>query len=282
MKRIHFHKYHGLGNDFLIIDLIKQNTQIQNFNDFAEKICNRNFGVGADGIMVLTKSRKTDCCIDIFNSDGSWAEKCGNGLRTVAAYYYENYARRKKLTFEFNKVLTEAKIIKFNKSQCLSEVSLGKPELETNLIPMKSKTKYHINTPIIVDGTKFPVTVLSVGNPHTVMFVKNFDFNWQELGKIIENHDIFPHRTNVEFAKIVSKSRIILNDWERGAGATGSSGTGAAASVVAGVINGYVNRKAEVVFPAGSLFINWNEDTEILLTGPTEYVCNGDYYYKPK
>jgi diaminopimelate epimerase len=147
---------------------------------------------------------------------------------------------------------------------------------------MRAPGKYHINQPIVIEGRKFPVTSLSVGNPHTVLFVDNFDFNWGELGRIIEQSQIFPHRTNVEFAKIVNRRKIVLNDWERGAGATGSSGTGAAAAVVAGVVNGLVDRRAEVVFPAGSLFIDWSEtDDNITLTGPAEYVCEGVFNYHP-
>lgn len=280
MKKIEFYKYHGLGNDFLIIDLMNKRPGPLNYNKLAEKICSRNFGVGADGILVLTKSCRADCCIDLFNSDGSWAEKSGNGLRIVAAYYYSNYSRKKKLSFEINDEITEAEIKKAAKGAFSIRVSLGKPEFETKRVPMKSKAKFHINAPIEIDKVKFPVTCLSLGNPNTVMFVDSFDFDWKELGRIIEFDKHFPHRTNVEFVKIVNRSKVILNDWERGAGATGSSGTGAASSVVAGVVNGYLERKTEVVFPAGSLFIEWREEDDIIyLTGPVEFVCNGTFHF---
>lgn len=280
MKKIEFYKYHGLGNDFLIIDLMKKRPAVPDYNKLAEKICNRNFGVGADGILVLTKSRRADCCIDLFNSDGSWAEKSGNGLRIVAAYFHGNYARKKKLAFEINDEIADAEIIKSGSIGFSIKVSLGKPDFETNRVPMKSTTKFHINAPIEIEKTKFPATVLSVGNPHTVLFVDRFDFDWKELGKIIENSKYFPHRTNVEFVNIVSRSKVVLNDWERGAGATGSSGTGAAAAVVAGVVNGYINRKVEVVFPAGSLYVDWSEkDDNIYLTGPVAFICKGEYLF---
>ncbi|MEW5922594.1 MAG: diaminopimelate epimerase [Candidatus Zixiibacteriota bacterium] len=283
MKKIEFHKYHGLGNDFLIIDLIKKRFDIHDYNKLAERICNRNFGVGADGILVLTKSRRADCCIDLFNSDGSWAEKSGNGLRIVAAYFHTHYGRKKKLAFEINEEIAEADIIRSSAVDFSIRVCLGKPDFNTRHIPMKSRLKYHINAPIEIEKAKFPVTALSVGNPHTVIFVDRFDFDWRELGAIIENSKYFPHRTNVEFVKIVSRSRVILSDWERGAGATGSSGTGAAASVVAGVINGYLNRKADVVFPAGSLFIDWSDkDDKIYLTGPVAFTCRGEYLFDEK
>ncbi|PKK83529.1 MAG: diaminopimelate epimerase [candidate division Zixibacteria bacterium HGW-Zixibacteria-1] len=280
MKKIEFYKYHGLGNDFLIIDLMKKRPAVPDYNKLAEKICNRSFGVGADGILVLTKSRRADCCIDLFNSDGSWAEKSGNGLRIVAAYFHSNYARKKKLAFEINDEIADAEIIKSGSKGFSIKVSLGKPDFETKRVPMKSNGKFHINAPIEIEKTKFPVTVLSVGNPHTVLFVDRFDFDWKELGKIIEHSKYFPHRTNVEFVNIVSRSKVVLNDWERGAGATGSSGTGAAAAVVAGVVNGYINRKVEVVFPAGSLYIDWSEkDDNIYLTGPVAFICKGEYLF---
>jgi diaminopimelate epimerase len=278
MKKIDFFKYHALGNDFLIIDLRRKRNQAFDFNLLARKICFRNRGVGADGILVLTSSKRADCCIDLFNSDGTWAEKSGNGLRIVAAHYYNHDTRKKNLIFEINEDLAEAKIIKSSRDKYSVKVSLGKPLFKTELIPMKSKSKYHINEPIKIDGNDFPVTSLSVGNPHTVLFVDSFDFDWPELGFIIENSKYYPHRTNVEFVKILNRSKVILNDWERGAGATGSSGTGAAAAVVAGVVNGILNRKAEVVFPSGSLFIDWSEkDDNIYLTGPVEFICRGEY-----
>jgi diaminopimelate epimerase len=280
MKRLQFFKYHGLGNDFLVIDLISHGSRSIDFNRLAENVCNRKTGVGADGILVLTRSKIAGCCIDLFNSDGSWAEKSGNGLRIVAAYFYSHHNRTKNMVFEINEETVSAAIIKAGKTAFSVRVALGKPEFRTKLIPMKSKAEYHINAPIAIEGVEFPVTVLSVGNPHTVMFVDNFDFDWKELGRIIEFDRHFPHRTNVEFVKIVNKSRVILNDWERGAGATGSSGTGAAASVVAGVINGFLNRKAEVVFPSGSLLIDWSESDDIIhLSGPVEFVCQGEYCF---
>jgi diaminopimelate epimerase len=186
------------------------------------------------------------------------------------------------MTFEINEEVAVIEVRKATSDSFIFRVILGPPEFETRKIPMKAAGKYHINQPIVIEGRKFPVTSLSVGNPHTVMFVDNFDFDWRELGRIIEQSQILPHRTNVEFAKIVNRRKIILNDWERGAGATGSSGTGAAAAVVAGVVNGLVDRQAEVVFPTGSLHIDWSEgDDNIILTGPAEYVCEGVFNYHP-
>jgi diaminopimelate epimerase len=283
MKKIAFSKYHGLGNDFIIIDRIKKRKGVDRFDKLARDICQRNFGVGADGILVLTGSKGADCRMDIYNSDGSWAEKSGNGLRIAAAYYFAAHLKNRKLRIESGDGISDAEIIRVGKQRSLIKVSLGKPLFETRLVPVKSRFKFHINRPLKIGNLSLNATVLSVGNPHTVIFVDNFDFDWKELGRNIENAPPFPRRTNVEFAMIVGHSKLILNDWERGAGATGSSGTGAAAAVVAGVVNGYLKREVEVIFPAGSLFIDWSERDDIIyLTGPVEYICRGDYHFGAK
>nr|MBN2278012.1 diaminopimelate epimerase [candidate division Zixibacteria bacterium] len=282
MKKLEFYKYHALGNDFLVIDLINRRPGKIDYNRMALDMCSRNSGVGADGILVLSRSNRADCCIDLFNSDGSWAEKSGNGLRIAAAYYHRKYARRKKLIFEIGGDSVEARIIRVSLAETMVRVSLGRPEFETRRVPMKSKAQYHINAPLKIEGVKIPATILSVGNPHTVIFVDRFDFDWKLLGEIIENSRYFPHRTNVEFVRIVNRKKIVLNDWERGAGATGSSGTGASAAVAAGVVNGYLERAVEVVFPTGSLRVEWPvESDNIILTGPAVFVCRGEYVFDP-
>ncbi len=280
MKNILFQKFHCLGNDFVVVDLIGKRSTSIDFNKLAVNICNRKCGVGADGILVLRTSRKYDCFLDIFNSDGSWAEKSGNGLRIAAAYMALQYKISKSVSIETVCDNPTALIIKSGKKQSIIKVSLGKPEFETKKVPLKSKQKFHINTTIKIDKHDFVLTALSVGNPHAVLFVDNFDFDWHFLGEIIENSSVFPNRTNVEFVKIVNRSKVKLNDWERGAGATGSSGTGAAAATVAGIVNGFINRKVEVVFPTGSLFIDWpSQEENIYLTGPVEFICRGEYLF---
>jgi len=278
MKNILFQKFHCLGNDFVVVDLIGKRSTSIDFNMLAANMCDRNCGVGADGILVIRASRKFDCFLDIFNSDGSWAEKSGNGLRIAAAYMALQYKIKKRVSIETVCDNPTAQIIKSGKKQSIIRVSLGKPEFEAKKVPLKSKQKFHINSTIKIDKHDFVITALSVGNPHAVLFVDNFDFDWHFLGEIIENSSVFPNRTNVEFVKIVNRSKLKLNDWERGAGATGSSGTGAAAATVAGIVNGFLNREVEVVFPTGSLQIDWpSQEENIYLTGPVEFVCCGEY-----
>jgi diaminopimelate epimerase len=271
-----FHKYHALGNDFIVVDFLKSGKAPISPSKLAKKICDRNQGVGADGILVLSHSSRADLKMEVYNSDGSWAERSGNGLRIAAVHFSLEYKARNKMTVETSGDIVEARFEKASPDEFLVTVSLGSPRFETKSIPMKSRYKYHINRPLRIGGLSYTATVLTVGNPHTVIFVDNFSFDWKGLGRQIENSPIFPSRTNVEFAKVVNKSRVILNDWERGAGATGSSGTGAAATVVAGSINGLLKRAAEVVFPSGSLYINWGEkDDQIYLTGPVCFICSG-------
>lgn len=280
MKKIKFTKYHALGNDFLVIDRISRKSSGINYNEFAAAICSRNLGVGADGILVLSGSRKNDFRLDLYNSDGSWAEKSGNGLRIAAAYYYGNYSRRKNIEIETEVEKASAKVIKANGGEFSIRVCLGAPEFESRKVPVRSEHKFHINLPLKIDTLEYVLTAVSVGNPHAVIFVDNFEFDWKMLGEVIEISKSFPNRTNVEFAKVVNRGKVILNDWERGAGATGSSGTGAGATVAAGVMNGLLDRNAKVVFPLGELEIEWEEKSGLMfLTGPVKVISAGEYYY---
>ncbi|KAA3635643.1 MAG: diaminopimelate epimerase [Calditrichaeota bacterium] len=274
---ISFKKYHALGNDFIIVES-KTKLTAQKLSKLALLICDRNKGVGADGILYLSTSKKADRKFIIYNSDGSQAEKSGNGLRIAALYLYEKDKRKKKFSFETLTSIDSAQLIKYHKKESLIKVSIGRPEFESKKVPVKSKLKFMINSKLTVNKTQFPVTCLSVGNPHTVLFVDNFNFDWQQLGSEIEIHKAFPERTNVEFVKVINRKKIKVADWERGAGATGSSGTGASAAVAASVMMGITERDCEVQFENGSLFISWNADTDIIeLTGPVEFIASGEY-----
>ena len=274
--KIYFKKYHALKNDFIIIEMGKRKLSGISRSKFTEKICDRRSGVGADGVLFLSKDKNGNVKIDLYNSDGGWAEKSGNGLRIVGLHEHLKDKRRKKFNFKIDRHFHSVTIERISGENYLVKTELGYPVFETKKIPVKSKYKYLINSPLKIHGIDFPVTCLSVGNPHTVIFVESFDFEWEELGEIIENYRVFPNQTNVEFVKVANRKKIIVNDWERGAGATGSSGTGAAAAVCASVINGLVDRKCQVVFETGSLYISWDQKTNMIeLTGPVEYVAEG-------
>lgn len=277
---IKFAKYHALGNDFLVIEAPATKLTMPRLSKLALAICDRRTGVGADGILYLTKSGECDTEATLFNSDGGWAEKSGNGLRIVG--YHLNLKNKKKkivkikMAGQFHPVRTN----RLFKSSAIMSTELDKPEFETGLVPIRSRSKFMINAPLKIGGRNFPVTCVSVGNPHTVLFVDNFDFDWKTLGAEIEKHRSFPEHTNVEFVKIINRKMLQVSDWERGAGATSSSGTGAAASVCAAVMNGQAERKCEVVFESGSIKINWREsDSRIELTGPVAYIASGKYEF---
>lgn len=274
-----FAKYHALLNDFLVLEAKDARLKQDEIPDFAIHACERNAGIGADGILYLSKSDTADCKIDVYNADGSWAEKSGNGLRIAAAHVHRKDRRTRNFSFETANSVDETNILGSDDRTFSVRVSMGQPSFETKSVPMKSSAPHHIHTPLTVGGLDFPVTCLSVGNPHCVLFVDNFDFDWEELGYEIEHHPAFPERTNVEFVKVVTRKKIKVAEWERGAGPTGSSGTGAAAAVCAAVMLGQAERTCSVEFEPGTLEIHWNEQTDLIeLTGPVELVAEGTIY----
>jgi diaminopimelate epimerase len=274
--KIYYTKYHALKNDFLVLEPKKKVTNSE-LSELAIELCNRRDGVGADGIIILSNSKNADVKFDIYNADGSWAEKSGNGLR-IAGMHLNKNIKRKIFKLETSDRIDTVKIVESSKSEMLLTTELGEPRFETSEVPVKSKSKFMINSPLKVGGLEFPVTCLSIGNPHTVMFVENFDFDWKTRGKDIEFLKIFPNRTNVEFVKPMNRKRIKVSDWERGAGATGSSGTGAAAAVCAGVMMGVLDRQCKVQFENGILEVNWRSDNNIVeLTGPAVRVSSGEF-----
>ncbi|UCD62563.1 MAG: diaminopimelate epimerase [Candidatus Zixiibacteriota bacterium] len=277
-----FHKYHALLNDFIVVDLRKSRVARTRLRSLAVKMCHRRTGVGADGLVCLSSRRNADARIDIFNSDGSWAEKSGNGLRIAAVHCHLHSGRRRKRKFLFQTAssLDRVSLVRRDGDSYLVKTELGRPTFEARQVPVKSRRRFVINAPIRVGGVDFPVTCLSVGNPHTVLFVDDFEFDWQAVGAAIEKHRSFPNRTNVEFVKVVNRRKVKVADWERGAGATGSSGTGAAAAVAAGVMLGLLDRRCEVLFETGSLMIDWPESPGVIqLTGPAQFIASGEYEF---
>lgn len=277
--KVSFAKYHALGNDFLIIEGGRMPAKRATAK-FAKSICDRRTGVGADGILYLSPSRRADIRVDVFNADGGWAEKSGNGLRIVAAYLARKKPR-KTYQIEMGGSVNKVDLVRKTPNGFMARAEIGKPDFRTSAVPMKSKLRYHINRELKIGQERFLATCLSVGNPHCVVLVEKFDFDWQILGRQIEIAKAFPKATNVEFVQIVNRGKIRVAEWERGAGATGSSGTGAAAAVASMVIQGLVDRTCEVVFEPGSLHVEWRADGDaIVLTGPVEFVATGEFEYR--
>lgn len=278
MQTIAFHKYHALENDFLVIEAGGRRRTKAQLTQLARSMCNRRTGVGADGIVVLSQSSKADRRIDIYNADGSWAEKSGNGLRIAAVHLAAANKRARAFVFETATSLDRVRLGRVTRHGRTATAELGRPDFVAKRVPVRAKTLYVVNAPLKIGPEALPVTCLSVGNPHTVLVVENFDFDWQALGHDIEHAAVFPNGTNVEFVRPVSRRKIEVAEWERGAGATGSSGTGAAAAVCAMVMLGVAERDCEVVFRPGSLFVRWRDTDNIVeLTGPVQFVCSGEF-----
>jgi diaminopimelate epimerase len=273
---IKFTKMHGTGNDYILIDARKKN--ISNPTRLAKEMSNRHWGVGSDGLILILKSKCADFKMRIFNADGTEAEMCGNGIRCFGKYVFEHGLTKKNtLTIETPAGLKKLNLsIKKNKVHTV-RVNMGEPILQREKIPMRGESERVIDEVLVLNGVKFKITAISMGNPHVVVYVEDVKgFPVEKYGPMIENHPIFPRRTNVEFVEIVSENELIQRTWERGSGETLACGTGASAVTVAGVLNNKTSRKTTIILKGGTLKINWDErDNNVYLTGPAVEVFEG-------
>lgn len=273
--KLSFQKMHGIGNDFVIVDAIEsakiRKLSTSTLSALAKKICHRRFGVGADQLLVLYPSRRADFRMRIFNADGGEVEMCGNGIRCLSAYVWgKRYSRKRIISVE-----TLAGVITPEKRNGLIRVDMGAPILDGERIPVHRAGRM-VNEVLRVRERTFRITTVSMGNPHAVIFVANLDtFPVSEYGPIIEHHDLFPRRINVEFIEIINSHELRMRVWERGAGETLACGTGASAAVVASVLNGKTDRKVLVHLLGGDLLIEWADDDHVFMTGPAEKVYDG-------
>ncbi len=278
---IRFAKYQALGNSFIVLDQIQSKGRLKKFESLALKICDPVYGVGSDGLMVASKKGKR-LKVDIYNADGSWAEKSGNGVRIAAMHLY-NYGIITKSSVELI-TGSGSSLVNFHsgdKNRRIISASLGRPVFETSQIPVNRKNRYFINESVKCAGRSYIASAVSTGNPHLVLFCDNFDFDWETIGRALEVAPLFPQRINVGFVVVRSESEIEVRDWERGVGPTQSSGTGAAAAVVISVMRGFTTRKVKVKTRAGVLQVKWEEKTdEIIIKGPVEFICSGEFRRK--
>lgn len=274
-----FTKMHGLGNDFIIID--NRSGLNLDYPRLAKNLCRRRFSIGADGILVILNSEKADIRMRVFNSDGSEAEMCGNGIRCFARYIYE----KKILSKKSISVETPAGIIKpqivdnpEDPDDLLIRVDMGKPALRRNEIPMTGEdTPRVLDEKIEVNGDEFFISAVSMGNPHCIIFVDEItDHLIRHISPLIENHPVFPRKTNVEFARFIEPRHVKVRVWERGAGETLACGTGACAVVIAGIMKKMLDNKVKVSLPGGDLLIEWDKTGNIYMTGPAVEVFSGE------
>ena len=266
-----FTKMHGLGNDFIIID--GEAAQLQNPAETARRLCQRRFSVGADGLVLLFPSAEADVEMRIFNADGSEAEMCGNALRCVARYLAEKQAHRGEVvTVSTAAGLKEAHLLPGG----LVRVNMGHPVLESERVPVSGPPRRVIAEEIEAGKEKFYYTAVSMGNPHCVIFLKEGQAaSASSHGPLLEKHAFFPQGANVEFCRVNSPSEVVVSVWERGAGETLACGTGACAVVVAGVLQGLLERQAAVHLPGGTLQIEWCTNGQVYMEGPATFVYEG-------
>lgn len=271
-----FTKMQGIGNDFIIIEASSW-EEAGSYQKWAEKLCDRNFGIGADGLIIVGKDNDMDVFMRIFNSDSSEPEMCGNGIRCVARYAYENKLVDK--TAISVKTLAGPRypeIILIGGQLRAVRVDMGEPVLERGLIPM-SGNGGSIGIPLQAAGQDFEITAVSMGNPHCIIFVDDMNSVPINLwGPHIEKHGLFPAKTNVEFVQVLGNHEILMRVWERGAGITLACGTGACATLVAAVLNHKSERQAVIHLLGGDLEIEWSaQNNHVYMTGPANEVFRG-------
>lgn len=274
---IEFVKYHGLGNDFILIDNRASSEPIVT-PEQAVKLCDRHFGIGADGVIfALPGTNGTDYTMRIFNSDGSEPEMCGNGIRCFAKFLADLEGSTNP-TSRLRIHTLAGIIIPQLTADGQVKVDMGEPrllaeEIPTTLVTAREKV---INQSLNVAGQTWSVTCVSMGNPHCITFVDDVAaIPLEEIGPQFEHHPVFPQRTNTEFIQATSRDYLKMRVWERGAGATLACGTGACASLVAGVLAGKCDRVATVELPGGCLQIEWSHDQKLYMTGAAERVFAG-------
>ena len=271
-----FTKMQGLGNDYVYIDATKEN--IENPSELSKYISDRHFGVGSDGLILICPSDKADFRMRMFNSDGSEAEMCGNGIRCVGKFVYDKKLTDKTLvTIETKAGIKTLKLNVKDEKVDTVRVDMGTPILESEKIPVITEEKIAQNLRLNALDKSFDFTCVSMGNPHAVTIVDNVsDFDVKKYGSILEINEVFPNKTNVEFVEIKDPENIKMRVWERGAGETLACGTGACASVVACNLNGLTKRSVNVELLGGNLNIELGEDNHVYMTGPAVTVFEGE------
>ncbi len=275
-----FTKMHGIGNDYVYINAIDQ--KIDDPNALAKKLSDRRFSIGGDGVILICPSDVADAKMRMFNADGSEGKMCGNGVRCVGKYVYDNLIEDKSRDTISIETLSGIKTMKITtadgKAQSL-EVDMGKAELKTELVPaVYDGSDTVIAKPLVVNGVEHIVTCVSMGNPHCVTFVDDVDsLELEKIGPYFEKHEAFPEQINTEFVKVIDEKTLQMRVWERGSGETWACGTGACATVVAACENGYCKKGEDVTvhLKGGDLVINYT-DERVLMTGPATKVFDGE------
>ena len=278
MNRLKFTKMHGAGNDYIYINCFEET--VKNPEKLAIKVSDRHFGIGSDGLILISPSDKADFKMNIYNADGSEGMMCGNGIRCVSKYVYDNGMTDKdEISVETRSGIKLIKMNVENRKVVSARVNMGEPILEAEKIPTKFDGKNVIRQKLTIDEKEYEVTCVSMGNPHCIVYVDDVkDIDLEKIGPKFENNEMFPERINTEFVHVVSDTELDMRVWERGSGETLACGTGSCAVTVASVLCGYCKRNTEIKINllGGTLTDIWTDGGDVYMTGPAATVCTGE------
>ncbi len=272
-----FIKMHGAGNDYVYIDCFYE--VIENPEELSKKISQRHFGVGADGLVLIKPSKDADCFMEIYNADGSQAEMCGNAIRCVAKYIYDNKKKCDRIKIDTLSGVKDVEVYSMNGTVFSATVNMGKPILNGRQIPTRYGMSVVKDQLLNIDNKDYRITCVSMGNPHCVVFCDDIDrLEIDKTGTLFEHHEMFPERINTEFVEYLDENHLKMRVWERGSGETLACGTGACAVAVSSIINGLCEKSKEIKIHArgGVLSVRWHEDDNVYLTGETVEVFTGE------
>ena len=274
-----FTKMHGCGNDYVYFDCTKES--IADESAAAIRLSDRHFGIGGDGIIIIKKGTKADFEMVMYNADGSRGAMCGNGIRCVAKYVYDNRLTDKTaISIESMGAVKYIDVTVEDGKVKSARVDMGRPVLAAKSIPVICEEEKAVQIPITVGGEEYKMTCVSMGNPHAVVFIDKSpkDFPLEKIGPLFEKHAAFPDRTNTEFIRVIDRKNLEMRVWERGSGETLACGTGACASAVAAIMNGLADNEVTVHLLGGDLEIGWsgNEADSVFMTGPATTLFTGE------
>ncbi|WP_221566644.1 diaminopimelate epimerase [Alkalihalobacillus sp. TS-13] len=289
MNQYNFTKMHGLGNNYIYVNLFEESLPEDQLSSIAISVSSQHTGIGSDGLILIGPSERADVLMRIFNNDGSEAKNCGNGLRCVAKYAYEHeLVEGEEFSIETLGGIVQAQVHPEGREVHQVTINMGEPRLKRADLPMigqGSPDDVVLKEKIEVEGHQLEMTGVSMGNPHAVFFIDEISAApVLSVGPVLEKGENFPEGVNVEFVEIVDEKEMHFRVWERGSGVTQACGTGACAAVVAAVMNDMAQRNEEVVvhLSGGDLYVTWTESGEVLMTGPAVTICEGTYYYDGK
>lgn len=271
-----FTKMHGLGNDYVCINCFRE--RVEDPPGFARALCDRHYGIGADGLILICPSKVSDFKMEIYNSDGSVAGMCGNGIRCLGKYVYDyRLTGKETLSIETKSGIRNMHLHIQDGKACGAMVDMGVPRLNAHSIPILSEKDLVINDPIEVQKKNYRMTGISMGNPHAVIFSEEINgISLEETGRELEFHPRFPERANIEFCHVTARNRMEIRVWERGVGETLACGTGACAAVVASVLNDLTDEEVIVKLLGGELSVRWDRKVNhVFLEGPAVKVFDG-------